>query len=263
MGQGKEIGETEKVCFSHCADSKVPDGMLWSFDTGAGWRCGRQRVRCCVHGWVLHTQATHKWSHMSMLFVLEVGFETGVSPLMQSPRMVFFLKTAPSESRKTLTSSKRNERPPSGYLLVPLKTVTTIETRTGRIFTHRLRRGCFQLLKRPTRAKEGPSWWTTPLTANTIRKGNYIDPLRLERAELFSEVILTANVNSSKVKRGRIEKEMNLVETSNASRGSQNTPYNKELQDALNKFVQKHPEYQQGKIQERSREDMKCREPPG
>ena len=35
---------------------------------------------------------------------------------------------------------------------------------------------------------------------HTIRNENYIDQLRLKRSELFSELILTANVNSLKVK---------------------------------------------------------------
>ena len=77
---------------------------------------------------------------------------------------------------------------------------------------------------------------------HTIRKENYVGPLRLKRTELFGERIMTANMDSLEVTRGRLEKEMNLAETRSTSRGSQIAPYNKDLQDALNEYVQRHPE---------------------
>ena len=61
-----------------------------------------------------------------------------------------------------------------------------------------------------------------------MRKESFTDRLRLHRAELFSERLLTANVKSLKIQRGRLTKKM---------------------QNALNEFVQQHPEYLQNSLQ--------------
>ena len=55
-------------------------------------------------------------------------------------------------------------------------------------------------------------------------------------------------MSSAKANQGRLEKE-------NSSRGSPNALYNKKLQDALNKFVQQHQEYQQDNSQKSFWED--------
>jgi len=83
-----------------------------------------------------------------------------------------------------------------------------------------------------------------------IRADNYIDPLKLNRAGLFTELILTANVKALEVRRGGKDIEMDLVKLRHTKRGSKSAPYNRELQDALKTFVGEHPEYQEDKLEQ-------------
>ena len=82
-----------------------------------------------------------------------------------------------------------------------------------------------------------------------IRADNFIDPLKLNRAELFTELILTAKLKALKVKRGGKDVEMDLEKLRHTKRGSKKAPYNRELQDALKNFVSEHPEYQEDKLE--------------
>jgi len=82
-----------------------------------------------------------------------------------------------------------------------------------------------------------------------IRADNFIDTLKLNRSDLFNELILTADIKTLTVERGGRDTEMDLVKLRNTKRGSKNAPYNRELQDALKAFVNEHPEYQEDKLE--------------
>lgn len=82
------------------------------------------------------------------------------------------------------------------------------------------------------------------------RKDDYIDVRNMKRKALFDELIITAQQKTIKIKRGGDLLEVDLVQHRKSVKGSASKPIplNNELRAELQKYVDDHPETQNGKL---------------
>ena len=82
------------------------------------------------------------------------------------------------------------------------------------------------------------------------RGDDFIDPKNMKRAELFSELIHTAKQTTMEIERKGETVSVDLVKNRRSKRGGKRTklPDNNELRAELQKFLDKHPEYQTGQL---------------